>query len=613
MCGIAGIVGIKDRDAAGNKIDAMLEALKRRGPDDLGVEVWDKTILGHRRLSIFDLSSAGHQPMLSDDGKIGIVFNGAIYNFRALRHELESAGRVFKSETDTEVLVYGYEEWGIDRLIEKIDGIFAIGLWDEELKTFYLIRDRFGVKPLVFAFKNGELAFASTARALRDGGFCKDLDENGVIEYLEFGFLTDKSSIYEGVEKLPAATVLKWHDGEITQRKYWKLDETKDQKISFDEAVDETERLFLQAVERRLQADVPIGALLSGGIDSSLVCWAIAKLGGDVTAYTVGVPNDEWDESSTAARTAKQIGIKHEILEMSGENPLDLDSLIKAYGEPFACASALGLLDISREVSKNATVLLTGDGGDDVFLGYPEHQHFWMAEKIADKTPKFMSPVLQNVGSIMPKTGVLKRANSFLSYSTGGLGAITTARDGLPYYEKNQLLNERLKDKTLSHREIPLTSGENLLSEFLRYDRETRFVGEYLPKVDGGTMYYALEARSPFLDKTLWEFAASLPFSVRMHNRTLKAVLREIVRRHLGPELARGKKQGFGVPVGRWLHGKWKGQFTEMMQDSLLEKQGWIKSENVMKALDNAEKQNWSPRQLWFILVLEAWLRAENN
>ena len=611
MCGIAGIAG-KNHQNYKNEIGAMLEILQHRGPDDEGVHDFGGAVLAHRRLSIFDLSAAGHQPMLSPDGKIGVVFNGAIYNFLSLRGELETLGYSFKSRTDTEVLLHGFREWGIEKLAKKIEGMFAFALWDETEKTLFLVRDRLGVKPLVYAKKNGAIAFASSVRALKIAGFGEDLSEAAVAEYFEFGFLTDNFSIYKGIEKLAPATILKWKNGETSTVKYWDLSEQKSELISFEEAVEETEKLFLRAVEKRLQADVPIGALLSGGIDSSLVCWAIAKLGGDVTAFTVGVPGDEWDESRIAEKTAKQLGIRHQILEMSGETPLDVNDLVRAFGEPFACASALGLLDISREVRKRATVLLTGDGGDDVFLGYPEHLHFWTAEKVADLTPKPIASALQKTSNLLPEKGIFKRANSFLNYSFGGLGAVTQARDGLPVYEKNDLLGERLKNIKIAHRQIPLSSGKHLLSEFLRYDRETRFVGEYLPKVDGATMLHALEARSPFLDTKLWEFAAGLPFEIRLHKRNLKAVLREIVRRRINPELAEMKKQGFGVPVQRWLAGRWKDQFQEMMRDSMVEKQGWIQTENVLKLHKKSEKQNWSPRQLWFILVFEAWLRYEN-
>ncbi|MCB1023742.1 MAG: asparagine synthase (glutamine-hydrolyzing), partial [Acidobacteria bacterium] len=395
MCGIAGIVGKKDQTSAREKLGIMLEVLKHRGPNDEGEEFWDNAALGHRRLSIFDLSAAGHQPMISPDGQTGIVFNGAIYNFPALRSELEGKGYKFKSQTDTEVLLHGFREWGIDLLAQKIEGMFAFAIWDEKEQTLHLVRDRLGVKPLIYSGNNGELAFASTVRALHRSGYGGEISVGGIAEYLEFGFLTDQESVYENIQKVLPGTILTWKNGEMSTRQYWKLEEKHDPAVSFEEAVEETERLFLIAVEKRLQADVPIGALLSGGIDSSLVCWAIAKLGGDVTAFTVGVPGDEWDESSTAAKTAKQLGIKHRILEMSGESAPDLDNLINAYAEPFACASALGLLDISAEVKKYATVLITGDGGDDVFLGYPEHLHFLLAGQIAGKTPKPLANVLR--------------------------------------------------------------------------------------------------------------------------------------------------------------------------------------------------------------------------
>lgn len=616
MCGIAGIIGNKNLKNAPNRIDLMLKALEHRGPNDKGVEVWDGAVLGHRRLSIFDLSSAGHQPMLAEDRSVGLVLNGAIYNFRALRAELESKGFKFKSETDTEVLLHGYQAWGFDSLVSKIHGMFAIALWDDRKSKLFLVRDRLGVKPLIFASGEKEFAFASTVRALKSAGFGGDLNQTGVAEYLEFGFVTDRHSIYKSIQKLAAGEILEWSNGEIKRRTYWDLqDFSTNETISFEEAVEETERIFLESVEKRLQADVPIGSLLSGGIDSSLVCWAIAKLGGDITAYTVGTPNDEFDETNVAVKTAKMLGIKHEILELSSVKPPDIEDLVKAYGEPFACASALGMLGISKEVSKSATVLLTGDGGDDIFLGYPEHKHFLMASKIANNSPDFTGDLWQKARGLFPKTGTMKRAVSLLDYSFGGLGAVGDARDGLPVYQRNHLLGERLTGVSLSHRQMDwsIDSGRNLLSEFLEYDRETRFVGEYLPKVDGGTMFYALEARSPFLDTDLWEFAAKLPFSIRIHNGNLKAILREIVSRRIGDDLAKGKKQGFVVPVQKWLTQHWKQIFVDAMSDSLLEKEGWINAKAAIKLLEDSCTKNWAPRQIWFIFVLESWLRFERD
>lgn len=615
MCGIVGFVSKEKNGAASQAVSRMLGAVAHRGPNDEGVETWTTAILGHRRLSIFDLSAAGHQPMLAPDGKTGVVFNGAIYNFKSLRRELEQIGYLFTSQTDTEVLIHGYSAWGIDVLVERLRGMFAFGLWDDERRKLFLVRDRLGVKPLCYSIKNGSIAFASTVRALKFAGFGGDLDERGVAEFLEFGFVTDDFSIYRDIEKIPAATILEWSDGETKTRRYWETPPAGTTGASFEEAVEETERLFLLAVEKRLEADVAVGALLSGGIDSGLVCWATSRLGGDVTAYTVGTPNDAWDESAAARATAKTLHLKHKILEMSGDAPPNIAELTRAYGEPFACASALGMLSVSEKVSSEATVLLTGDGGDDVFLGYPEHKNFWLAEKTARTMPDFAKSLWLNLRSNAPRTGVLGRASSFLDYVSGGLAAIGEARDGLPVYRRNNLLGERLENARIAHREMVWSkdSGRNLLSEFLEYDRRTRFTGEYLTKVDGGTMFYALEARSPFLDTDLWEFAAALPFSVRLNGGNLKAILREIARRRIGETIASGKKQGFGVPVQRWIAGHWRGAVENVLRDSLLEKEGWLNSAAALDLLAKSAAKNWTPRQLWFVFVLESWLRFERE
>ncbi|NNE66285.1 MAG: asparagine synthase (glutamine-hydrolyzing) [Pyrinomonadaceae bacterium] len=612
MCGIAGII---DDSKVGHldpeTVPAMLRELERRGPDDEGTHSWGNVELGHRRLSIFDLTEAGHQPMISKSGRTGIVFNGAIYNFRELKEMLSSEGVGFSSRTDTEVLLKGFEKWGIDKLVSRIEGMFAFAIWDDRAQRLFLVRDRLGVKPLVFASTNGRFAFASTVRALRQSGCCGEISTDGLVEYLEFGFITDSNSIFKGVKKLEPATILEFSGGKVTTRKYWKLDHNHDSSIGFEEAVEETERLFLKAVEKRLFADVPVGALLSGGIDSSLVCWAVSELGGDVTAFTVGVPGDEWDETEAAATTAKSLGIDHRILEISGATPFDIGVLANAYAEPFACASALGLIDISKEVRKHATVLLTGDGGDDVFLGYPEHLHFLMAQTFARATPELIGEGIRLLSKQLPSSGRIKRAKSWLSYAYGGLGGVTRARDGMPVYEREGLLGETLQGAKFPDRDIPLKQGDDLLAEFLEYDLETRFTGEYLPKVDGGTMHHALEARSPFLDTDLWEFADSLPFKTRLHERKLKAVLRELVRKNIGPELAAGAKKGFGVPVQRWLTNEWNGKFREAMRDSRVEALGFVNTVAVLNLLSKSEVNGWAPRQLWFVLVLEEWLRKE--
>src|SRR5216110_3723530 len=259
MCGIAGVVGIEDPGAALHAVQHMTRALARRGPDSEGVECWPGVVLGHRRLAIFDLSDAGRQPMTLRDRSLGVVFNGAIYNFRALRTELTAAGAHFRSRTDTEVLLHGYRAWGIDGLVSRLRGMFAFGIWDDASHTLYLVRDRLGIKPLVYAARNGSIAFASTVRALRAGGWSGDLDEAALAEYLEFGFVTDRRAIYQGLVKVPAASIVRWQDGVLQTEEYWTPPTAPAGRTpTFEEAVAETERHFLAAVQRRLDADVPV-------------------------------------------------------------------------------------------------------------------------------------------------------------------------------------------------------------------------------------------------------------------------------------------------------------------------------------------------------------------
>lgn len=614
MCGIAGIVGFANLASSIERVERMTAQLERRGPDDSGIESWQKAVLGHRRLSIFDLSSAGHQPMMTPDGEIGIVFNGAIYNFQILRSELEEIGYRFRSRTDTEVLLHGYKEWGIDKLVSKIDGMFAFGIWDNELSRLFLVRDRLGVKPLAFYQNGDELAFASTIRALKMAGFPLELDTEGLLEYLEFGFITDERAIYSGVKKVAAGAIVEWHNGELSERVYWQPPQVDHGKTSFEEAVEQTEDLFLAAVKKRLLADVPVGALLSGGIDSSLVCWAISELGSDVTAFTIGTPDESFDESAVARSTAKHLGIKHEVLGLSSSFLPDPMLLAKAYSEPFACSSALGMLTVSERVSESATVLLTGDGGDDVFLGYPEHKNFFMAQKTAKYLPQMSLGVWKGVRNYLPETGPLKRLRSFVDFSAGGLGAVAQVRDGLPFYTANDLLTPHLRSLEFDHRDIKWSSesAKNLLDDFLIYDRRTRFVGEYLPKVDGATMFHALESRSPFLDVDLWSLAAALPYSVRLHEGRQKAVLRKIAEKRLGKSLAGQKKQGFLVPAQKWLANEWKSDFIECLLNSRLAKLGLLDAEQTIETFNRSSENGQAvPRQFWFIYVLELWLCEE--
>jgi asparagine synthase (glutamine-hydrolysing) len=493
--------------------------------------------------------------------------------------------------------------------------MFAIAIWDDATRALFLIRDRLGVKPLVYAARDGSLAFASTVRALRQAEFASALDPQAVVEYLEFGFVTDARSIYRGISKVQAGTIVEWSADGIRSRPYWPSVTRSCNAPSFEEAVEETERLFLRAVEIRLFADVKVGSLLSGGIDSGLVCWAISKLGGDITAFTVGTPGDGWDETADASATARALGLDHRILPITPEDSPGVEELASAYGEPFACASALGMLEVSRAVRDCATVLLTGDGGDDAFLGYPRHRSLWTAQRLAKRLPPGSSTFWRVARRMVSEAGFSGRLRHLLDFASGGLGAVTEAQDGLPFYRRTAMLGDALAEASLPQREIPwsLAAARNLLEEFISYERNHGFVGEYMTKVDGATMYYGLEARSPFLDHKLWEFADSIPVETHLHGGQLKAVLRELARRRIGERTAAGRKRGFGVPVQRWLADGWRVRFEESLDGSELERQGLIRAKAVQEGIRKTAPKGIVPQQLWYLFVLEAWLRYEQQ
>jgi asparagine synthase (glutamine-hydrolysing) len=555
--------------------------------------------------------------MLSPDGSIGVVFNGAIYNFHTLRRELEDRAFSFTSDTDTEVLVHGYAAWGIDGLVDRIRGMFAFAIWDDRRQRLFLVRDRLGVKPLLYVRSPRGLAFASTARALRAAGFAKEISPIAVGEFLQFGFITESRSIYHEAAKLPPASIAEWSADGFQIRRYWEPPRHGTASpMSFEEAVEETERLLLQAVELRLHADVPVAALLSGGIDSTLVCWAIARLNGDITAYTIGTPGHTVDETADAVATARALGIRHEVLAASDADQADVDELANAYAEPFACSSALGMLRLSRTIASTpAKVLLTGDGGDDVFLGYPRHALLRRTEAVARWIPSPVDDIWTHIRRIIPKRGVLRRFVHLVDYTTGGLGAFIAANPGLRDFRRAGLLGERMEgvETVTQLRENSLRAARSALADYLAYDRETQFVSEYLVKVDGSTMHYALEARSPFLDQELWSFAASLPFALRLHHGQLKAILREIARRRVGARVARGRKRGFLVPVESWIAGRWHRHVADRLHDSLLVADGWIRPEQLQHELDDAKRRGIASRRLWYLWVLEEWMRVERS
>jgi asparagine synthase (glutamine-hydrolysing) len=492
--------------------------------------------------------------------------------------------------------------------------MFAFAIWDEDRETAWLVRDRLGVKPLVWAQMGRELIFGSTVAAVRAGGGGGGLDAAAVQEFLEYSFISDARCIYEGIRKLPAGGMLEWRRGEVVRQwRYWRPAEPEagGAEPDFEETVREAERLLLEAVKLRLDADVPVGCLLSGGVDSGLVCWAVAQYNPKLTAFTVAAKGHVADESEAARATAGWLRIPHEVIELSPGSRSLLDDLTAAYGEPFGCSSALGMIEIARAIKPHATVLLTGDGGDDVFLGYRTHEVFWRAQQWARRTPESVLGVAGALARLIPGEAG-RRMRNLLGYMREGVGAVYRAFDGLPFYENRGMLGPRLRDLRLSQRSIEASreSAENLLRDFLRQEQDNRFVSEFLTKVDGGAMYHALEARSPFLDQKIWEFAGRLPYGTRLRGGELKAVLRELARRRVHPEVASRRKQGFTIPVEDWLLREWRPEVEDLMAGSRLEREGWLRPGAIREAVEAGDRAGRAPVQLWTLIVLERWLRS---
>ncbi len=615
MCGIAGIVEFGSGEPRCKQISAMLQSLARRGPDDEGRYSWHSATLAHRRLSIIDLSSAGHQPMMSDDGQIGLVFNGCIYNFPALRAELEQSGHVFHSNCDTEVILRGYQQWGMREAVKRFRGMFAFAIWDDRQKKLTLVRDRLGIKPLCYSLRGSRLGFASTPGALKNSGFGGVVQAKAVLDYLEFGFVTEDNCIFEGVRKIPPATIVEFVDGRMDSFVYWSEPEPSSKKTTFEDAIAETESRLLEAVRLRLIADVPVSALLSGGIDSTLVCWALSKLGANVRTYTIGLPGEPEDEAAMASQTANKIGIPHERITLDEIDADLLETEIRAFSEPFASYSALGMLQLSKAIKPFATVMLTGDGGDEAFLGYPVHLNSLAAQGVANRLPGFSPAVWKVVRPGFQRLPFLRRPKHFLDYAMGGLGNLTRVHDGLPYYERHGLLGSRLDEPIIPQRQIPasFTSARRLLSDVLDYNKHTEFVSEFLTKVDGATMYYAIEARSPFLDQGIWELASSLDYSLRLRGRELKSIPRELVRRRVGPEIASRPKRGFQMPVERWITGRWRPRLQALLDGTVLVREKWLQQDSLRQIVESALSTGKGNIHLWRLMLLNMWFEQQST
>lgn len=612
MCGISGVwqSGKKQFDPQEFLVNQSLPSIRHRGPDDTGI--WDSgngLYLGHQRLSIIDISSAGHQPMFSNDKDIVLVFNGEIFNFLELRQELSGLGHTFRSHSDSEVLIAGYAQWDIS-LLDRLVGQFAFAIWDAQKARLFLARDRAGEKPLHYIHTHGLFAFCSELQGLKGiPGLPLQLDQEAVELYLQYNYVPSPHTVYKEIKKLPPAHAMTVENGKVTKIwRYWDPVNVLSRprySLSEPELLEELDKLISDAVRLQMIADVPLGAFLSGGIDSSLVVGHMAKLGcRPLKTFTIGFDDPQMDESNHAEAVAKHLGTEHHLRRFTHQEALDMVMKFPAqYGEPTGDTSILPTKMVAAVAREHVTVSLSGDGGDEAFGGYRSYELMRRRDKIRGKVPWFFS-ALRPFGHLA--TGKLARNINFLADD-----GRTSIDQVLTRWNPKSTAKLVGKDKATRYAEVDRCwAGSSQEAEFRRLmlvDLMCYMPEDVLAKVDRATMTVSLESRAPLLDHRILEFSLQVP----NYLLTNKHLLRTLAYRHVPREILDRPKQGFSVPVGKWLRKEMVPLAKEAFRSSALERVGITNSEYVNKVLDEhiSGAENHDIR-LWTVLVLSLWGEA---
>ena len=607
MCGICGIVtahGAVDPD----RLAAMSHTLVHRGPDSDGTFVDGPAGLAARRLSIIDLET-GDQPIGNEDGSVQVVQNGEIYNYRELRRELERAGHRFRTHGDTEVLVHLYEEHG-SRFPERLRGMFAVAIWDARRRRLVLARDRFGIKPLVYREAGGELAFASELRALPRG----EIDLDALEAFLAFNAIPAPLTIFRGARKLPAGHLLVWEDGTVRVERFARPAPAAASEVRRDDEAELLEELrarLRDSVRAHLVSDVPVGVLLSGGIDSS----ALAALAADETTeplrtFSIGFEERSFDELADARRVAERYGTRHRELVLRPDAALLLPALADAFDEPFADSSALPTYLVSRLAAEDVKVALSGEGGDELFGGYYTYVADLLAPRVAPLA-RLARPAVELLPTSTAKASFDYKAKRFVRaahlpplerhhawkeiFSADARAELTRRRSP---FDPVDLLRARFAE----------TQGAEPLSRLQDVDLGVYLVDDLLVKTDRASMAHSLEARVPFLDTAVANFALALPTARKVSRLRKKVLLRKAVAPLLPRAIVAGKKRGFSIPAAAWLRGELEPFARDVLCADTLRRQGFFDREVVARLLDEhvAGKEDRS-RQLWGLLAFTLW------
>jgi asparagine synthase (glutamine-hydrolysing) len=622
MCGIAGkLWADRSRAVSADLVRRMAGTLRHRGPDDEGVWVDGPVGLGARRLAILDLSPRGRQPMANEDGSLRLVFNGEIYNFQELRAGLAAKGHAFRSESDTETILHLYEEEGVD-CVRRLRGMFAFALWDGRRERLFAARDRLGVKPFFYLDDGERFLFASGPRAiLEDPEVRAEPDHAALHHYLTFGYVPGPWSAFRGIRKLPPAHYLLVRRGEVTLRRYWSLRYAPKRQGSEDALGEELTALLEEAVRLRLRADVPLGVLLSGGIDSSAVVALMrAATGGRIRTFSIGFDPPEYDERAYARQVAERFETDHQDLVVEPEATRLLPRLVWHHGEPFADSSALPSYALCEMARRSVTVALSGDGGDEAFFGYERHLASALAARL-DWMPRPARAALAWGSRLLPAG----RPRS-LGYRARRLAEPLAAGPRRRYGCWITCFGEEQKRRLYSA-DFSAAVGEadsmsildasfedsgaaDFLESTVATDVRLYLPDDLLVKMDIASMAHSLEVRSPFLDHQVMEFAASLPPALKLRGLTPKYLLRRAMRTVLPSAIVRRRKMGFGVPIDAWFRGELGDVAGDVLLGRRARERGRFRIEEVRRLLDeHASGRGHHHALLWSLLMLELWER----
>ena len=610
MCGIAGFVGNSDRhDVSAARLMAMCDAIRHRGPDDAGYYVNGSAAIGMRRLSIIDVSG-GHQPIANEDGTIHVVFNGEIYNYRTLQDRLTRNGHRLATRSDTETLVHLYEEDG-PRVVDALRGMFGFAIWDTRSETLLVARDRLGIKPLYYWPTADGVAFASELRSLLTlPGFPRDFDPDAVGLYMAFGYVPDPRSIFPGVFKLPPGHRLTWRrDTGVRVERYWSPARAEHTQIDDREAIAETRRLIDEAVSMHLVSEVPLGAFLSGGIDSSGVVATMARfLDQPVRTFSIGFREREFDESAYAASVASAIGTQHTQLIVRPDADMLFEEIVRALDEPFADTSALPTFLVSHLARKDVTVALSGDGGDELFGGYTRYDELNGVAEL----PPLARTLLSRVGQALPHGTYGRNRLLDLGRTMRGRYATTVA---FPVREtEGGVLRPEIARRVATHDALmdawfDEASGRDFTTQLMIVDLQSYLPGDILTKVDRMSMAVSLEARVPLLDHVVAEFALSLPARLKLRDGVGKWVLRQAIADRVPAEVFQRPKQGFDVPLRDWFRRELAYRLDELLNPAA-SIYAFASHDAVTRIVtEHRSGRRDHARTIWRLLVLERWTR----